>query len=72
MTLDQIPIGQSARVRRVSGRGNLRRRLMAMGLIKGVEVQAVKTAPLGDPIEYKLLGYHLSLRRTEAHLVEVE
>lgn len=72
MTLDQLTPGQRARVKRIDGQGAIRRRLMEMGLIRGIEVQALKTAPMGDPIEYKLLGYHLSLRKNEAKMVEIE
>jgi Fe2+ transport system protein FeoA len=72
MTLNQLRSGQSATVRRVSGEGAIRRRLMDMGLVRGAQVDVVKSAPLGDPVEYRLHGYHLSLRRAEAGLVEVE
>lgn len=72
MTLDQVLVGNRARIKKVDGQGPLRRRLMEMGMIKGVEIEVIKMAPLGDPIEYKILGYHLSLRRTEARWVEVE
>ena len=59
-------------VKRVGGNGAIRRRLMDMGLINGVDVEMLKAAPLADPVEYKLRGYHLSLRRSEARMVEVE
>ena len=72
MTLNQLHSGQSGTVRRVSGEGAIRRRLMDMGLVRGARVDVVKAAPLGDPVEYRLYGYHLSLRRSEAGLVEVE
>lgn len=71
-TLDQLQPGQLCRVRRITGKGALRRRLMEMGLVKGVKVEVLKRAPLGDPVEYKLLGYHLSMRKSEASLIEVE
>lgn len=71
-TLDQLPPGQQARVRRVRGEGSIRRRLMDMGLVAGVEVAALRVAPLGDPVEYRLRGYHLSLRKSEARLVEID
>jgi len=71
-TLDKLMPGQRAVVKRVGGAGAIRRRLMDMGLVGGVVVETLKVAPLGDPVEYKLLGYHLSLRKTEAHLVELE
>lgn len=72
MTLDQLPPGQRACVKRIEGQGAIRRRLMEMGLIKGTVIETLKTAPLGDPVEYKLRGYHLSLRRNEAQLVVLE
>lgn len=72
MTLDQLEVGQAARVRRISGQGAVRRRLMDMGLIRGVEVTMVKAAPMGDPVDYLIRGYHLSLRKAEAQMVEIE
>lgn len=72
MTLDQLRPGQRARVIKIAGTGAIRRRLMDMGMIRGTEVEVLRTAPLGDPVEYRLLGYHLSLRKTEAQMVEVE
>jgi ferrous iron transport protein A len=72
MTLDQLAPNQSATVCRVLGEGAVRRRLMDMGLLKGVTVQMVKTAPLGDPLDVLVRGYHLSLRKSEAQWVEIE
>lgn len=72
MTLDELKTGQPALVRRINGRGALRRRLMDMGMVKGTNIQMVRTAPMGDPVEYVLRGYHLSLRKSEAQLVEIE
>jgi Fe2+ transport system protein FeoA len=72
MTLDQLVPGQKARVKKVGGQGAVRRRLMDMGLVRGVEIELVKAAPLGDPLEYRLRGYHLSLRKTEAQAVEID
>lgn len=71
-TLDELNIGQKAQVARVRGGGELRRRLMDMGITQGVEIQVLKVAPMGDPIEYKLRGYHLSLRKSEASLIEIK
>jgi len=71
-TLDELMPGQQAVVTRVGGSGALRRRLMDMGLIHGVRVEMLKAAPLADPVEYKVRGYHLSLRKAEARLVEIE
>jgi ferrous iron transport protein A len=70
-TLDQLPPGQSATVRKLHGTGAIRRRLMDMGILSGTEVATVRTSPLGDPIEYLVRGYHLSLRREEARLIEI-
>lgn len=72
MTLDQLPANQPAVIRRVGGKGALRRRLMDMGFVQGTPIERIKTAPLGDPTDYLILGYHLSLRKSEAMLVEVE
>ncbi|CAG1015497.1 Fe(2+) transport protein A [Anaerolineae bacterium] len=72
ITLDNLKPGQCATVRRVKGEGPIRRRLMDMGIVNGIEIEMLKTAPLGDPIEYQLRGYHLSLRKAEARLIEIE
>lgn len=72
MTLDQLESGQPATIRKIGGEGALRRRLMDMGLVKGSKIEMVKAAPLGDPIDYLVRGYHLSLRKSEAQLVEIE
>ncbi len=72
MTLDQLTTGQSAIVRKIGGEGAVRRRLMDMGISRGIEIEMLKAAPMGDPVEYLVRGYHLSLRRSEAALVEIE
>ncbi|MCI0712041.1 MAG: ferrous iron transport protein A [Chloroflexi bacterium] len=72
MTLDQLGAGQAAVVKKLHGKGAIRRRLMDMGVLNGVSIVMVKSAPLGDPIQYKLLGYDLALRKSEARLVEIE
>jgi len=72
MTLDDLAIGQSAKVKRISGAPAIKRRLLEMGLTTACVVEAVRRAPLGDPLEVKVRGYHLSLRRDEAAAVEVE
>lgn len=71
-TLNEIKAGESVRVVRLGGDGAVRRRIMDMGLTKGVEVRVRKVAPLGDPIELTVRGYELSIRRDEAAKVEVE
>lgn len=71
MTLTNLPIGQDARVTAVKGQGKLTRRLMEMGVIPGVAVKVVKMAPFGDPIEIRVRGYSLAMRRSEADGIEV-
>ena len=71
-TLDQLEHGQPATIRNIAGQGAVRRRLLDMGLIKGVSIEMVKAAPMGDPVEYLIRGYHLSLRKSEARLVEID
>jgi ferrous iron transport protein A len=71
MTLNRLTPGQSARVGKVGGAGAVRRRLMDMGIIRGTEIAVVKASPMGDPVEYRVRGYHLSLRRSEAELIEI-
>jgi len=72
LTLDQLAPGESGRILKVSGRGAIRRRLVDMGLTTGAVIDMVKLSPLGDPVEYRLRGYHLSLRKSEAKTIEVE
>jgi ferrous iron transport protein A len=64
--------GQKAVVKKVHGEGNLRQRILDMGILRGAELEMIKRAPLGDPIEVKVSGYDLSLRQSESSLVEVE
>ena len=71
-TLRDLKIGESAKVTKVHGEGALRRRIMDMGITKGVEVRVRKVAPLGDQIEITVRGYELTLRKTDAEMVEVE
>ena len=70
-TLDQLTPGQSAKVKKVGGKGAVRRRLMDMGITSGVQISVVKASPLGDPVDYLVRGYHLSLRKAEAQMIEV-
>ena len=71
-TLKQVKIGGTAKVVKLHGEGALRRRIMDMGITKGVEIYVRKVAPLGDPIELNVRGYELTLRREDAALIEVE
>ena len=71
-TLKDIKVGKSARVVKLHGEGALRRRIMDMGITKGTLITVRKTAPLGDPIELHVRGYELSLRKSDAELIEVE
>ena len=72
MTLDQMPIGKTAVIRQVGGEGALRCRLLDMGLIPKTRVRVEKVAPLGDPLELRVRGYSLSLRKEDAGKIEVE
>ncbi|MGD1278448.1 MAG: FeoA family protein [Tepidisphaeraceae bacterium] len=69
--LNELGIGCTARVVSVGGDAELRRRLLEMGFCNGAQVQAIRRAPLGDPIEFSLRGYHLSLRKEQARHVKV-
>lgn len=71
-TLRDIKIGETAKVKRLHGEGALKRRIMDMGITKGVEVYVRKVAPLGDPIEVTVRGYELSLRKADAEMIEIE
>ncbi|MBR4362200.1 MAG: ferrous iron transport protein A [Ruminococcus sp.] len=71
-TLRDIAVGSTAKVKKLHGEGAIKRRIMDMGLTKGTEVFVRKVAPLGDPIEIKVRGYELSLRKADAELIEVE
>ena len=72
MTLKDIKVGKRAKEIRVNGEGGIRRRIMDMGITKGVEIYVRKVAPLGDPMELFVRGYELSLRKADADLIEVE
>ena len=71
-TLKAIRPGNTVRVTKIGGEGPSKRRIMEMGITKGVEVYLRKVAPLGDPIEVTVRGYELSLRKADAELIEVE
>jgi Fe2+ transport system protein FeoA len=72
MTLDELPLGHSAKVLKLTGAPGVRRRLMEMGITPAVTIEAVRRAPLGDPLDIKVRGYHLSLRKEEASAVEIQ
>ena len=71
-TLRQAKIGETVKVVKLHGEGATKRRIMALGLTKGVEVYIRKVAPLGDPVEVTVRGYELSLRKADADMIEVE
>ncbi len=71
-TLRDVQIGDTAKVVKLHGEGAVKRRIMDMGLTKGVTVSVRKVAPLGDPIEVTIRGYELSLRKADAEMIEVE
>lgn len=71
-TLRQANVGDTVKVIKLHGEGALRRRIMDMGLTKGIEVHIRKVAPLGDPIEVTVRGYELSIRKADAEMIEVE
>lgn len=70
-TLKQAGCGETVTVQRLNGGGALKRRIMDMGITKGAEIFVRKVAPLGDPIEITVRGYELSIRKTEAELIEI-
>lgn len=72
VTLQQLAVGQQARIVRIGGEKATRRRLLDMGLVTGETVTVARVAPLGDPIEVLIKGYHLSLRKQEAGQIAVE
>ena len=71
-TLREVPVGSTVKVVKLHGEGAVKRRIMDMGITKGVEVYVRKLAPLGDPIEITVRGYELSLRKVDAESIEVE
>lgn len=71
-TLKNTKVGSSVKVLRLHGEGAVKRRIMDMGITKGVEIYVRKVAPLGDPIEITVRGYELSLRKADAEMIEVE
>ncbi len=71
-TLRDVSVGESARVVKLHGEGAVKRRIMDMGITRGVEVYVRKLAPLGDPIEVTVRNYELSIRKADADMIEVE
>lgn len=71
-TLKEVVCGQSAKVVRLNGEGPVKRRIMDMGITKGVDVFVRKVAPFGDPVEVTVRGYELSIRKADAEMIEVE
>ena len=71
-TLREVACGQTVTVKKLSGAGPVKRRIMDMGITKGVSIYVRKVAPLGDPIEVTVRGYELSLRQADAEMIEVE
>lgn len=71
-TLREVSVGQTAKVTKLTGEGPVKRRIMDMGITKGVEIFVRKVAPLGDPIEVTVRGYELSLRKADAEMILVE
>ena len=70
-TLKEVPIGETAKVVKLHGEGAVKRRIMDMGITKGVEIYVRKVAPLGDPMELTVRNYELSVRKADAEMIEV-
>jgi len=71
-TLRDLKVGESGKVVKLHGEGAVKRRIMDMGITKGVEVSIRKVAPLGDPVELNVRGYELSIRKADAEMIEIE
>ncbi|MBO4439242.1 MAG: ferrous iron transport protein A [Spirochaetaceae bacterium] len=71
MTLREVKTGQTVTVQKISGEGAIKKRIMDMGITKGVEIYVRKVAPLGDPVEITVRGYELSLRKADSEIIEV-
>ncbi|MGI5058223.1 FeoA family protein [Treponema pectinovorum] len=72
MTLRDAKIGQTVKTVKINGEGAVKRRIMDMGITKGIEIYVRKVAPLGDPVEITVRGYELSLRKADSEIIEVE
>ena len=71
-TLKDVQVGETVKVVKLHGTGAVKRRIMDMGITKGVEIKVQKVAPLGDPMEVTVRGYQLSIRKADAEMIEVE
>lgn len=71
-TLKDVKVGSTVTVKKIAGEGHVKRRIMDMGITKGVQVYVRKVAPLGDPVEVTVRGYELSIRKADAEIIEVE
>ena len=71
-TLKQVKVGETVKVTKIAGEGPIKRRIMDMGITKGVEIYVRKVAPLGDPVEITVRNYELSVRKADAAIIEVE
>ena len=71
MTLREVPVHTTVKVVKINGEGAFRRRIMDMGITKGVEIHVRKVAPLGDPMELNVRGYELSVRKADAEMIEI-
>lgn len=72
MKLTNLPVGKTAKVLSIDGNTPITKRLMEMGVVPGVAVRLVKSAPFGDPLEIRVRGYNLAMRKSEAQTIEVE
>ncbi|MBE5911388.1 FeoA family protein [Pseudobutyrivibrio sp.] len=72
MTLKDVKTGETVKVVKIGGEGAVKRRIMDMGITKGVEIYVRKVAPLGDPVEITVRGYELSVRKADAEMIEVQ
>ena len=70
-TLREVKVGDNVKVTKINGTGAVKRRIMDMGITKGVEIEVRRVAPLGDPIELTVRGYQLSIRKADAQMIEV-
>ena len=71
-TLREVKVGDNVKVTKINGTGAVKRRIMDMGITKGVEIEVRRVAPLGDPIELTVRGYQLSIRKADAQMIEIE